>query len=210
MYRYILVLLIVALCSFRISLQGDSDSQVMKIAESQLGMYLSRIEPGKEADYGFSEKDDFDLCTVGKPYRIITFNHDFYNNPIQDNGDYIVIQNQWRVPVTVSGQSRIMLDVSGNPGNLDVTAMEGAALAQELQQKSMGVSDSDEFYLLLVPQLSSAFFVHEGNNSFADAEFTPLSSAILAIPTLNGEKKAYSLTEIQKIIKDALGKPDKK
>ena len=208
MYKAVVIMLLTVLCGFRSLPTEDTDSQVMQIADSQMDVYLAKIEPGKEGDFGFTENDDFDLCTIGKPYRLIEFNSDFYDNVLQDNNDYISIKNKWLAPIVLNKQNKALLTVEGSPGNLSVSGIGGAILAHELQQKSAGANDSDAFYLLNVPKVSADFFVHERNNSFSEAQFVPLESALIFIPSL-APGKTYTLTEIEGIVKEALTKPGK-
>ena len=111
MYKAIVIILLTILCSFRSLPTGDTDSQVIQIADSQMDAYLAKIEPGKEGDFGFTENDDFDLCTIGKPYRLIEFNPDFYDNALQDNTDYINIKNKWLAPIVLNKQNKALLTV---------------------------------------------------------------------------------------------------
>jgi len=210
MRKSILTVFLFILCSFRISPLNEADNQVMKIADSQMGTYLAKIEPGDEAKYGFTDKDDLDGCVVGRPYRIIEFNRDFYNNALTDNTSYIDIKNKWLVPISLNHQYKAMLTVTGNPGNLQVTSMGEVALAKEIQLMSVDADENDELYLLKVPALSTDFYVHEGNNSFSEAKFIPLENAEKAIPSLSASKEYYTLAEIQVIIKGAVEKQGKK
>ena len=124
---------------------------------------------------------------------------------MSETTDYIAIKNEWRVPVMIKGQYRSLLTVSGYPGNYSVSGMGDPDLARDLQQKSEGANEKDEYYVLRIFPLLAEFFVHEGDNSFAGAVFVPLGSAIKEIPSL-GAKSTYSLTEVQQIIKEAVAK----
>jgi hypothetical protein len=206
MHKSILLLLTGLLCSFQIAVITTTDLQVMKAAEGQMGVFLARIPPGSATDYGFKQEDDMELCTIGKPYRFIEFNQDFYEDstPIEDR-NYVTIKNEWLAPISIKDVNRTLLSVKGNPGNYHVTAMGDTDLAKELQIKSRGVSDSDEYYLLTIPALSATFFVHEATSSFLDAEFTPLASARKEIPSLSKSYTgAFTLMEVQQKVKDEL------
>lgn len=181
---------------------------VMKAAEGQLGVFLGKIPPGEAGSYGFRQEDDFEQCTVGKPYRIIEFTREYYaDSTPSDDKNYVVIRNEWRAPVFSKADVRAMLTVKGNSGNYSVTAMGDTALARELHSVSMGISDSDEYYLLHISSLSADFFVHEANNSFADAEFIPLASARKAIPSLSKSYTGtFNLLEVEQKVKEELAK----
>ncbi len=210
MLRSSLMILAIICCSLRIPGEVDIDKLVMQAAESQLPVYIAKIQPGHETDFGFTDKDDFENCSVAKPYRIMTFTTDFYDHELTDDVNYVDIKNQWRVPVTLNGEHRVLLTVDGNPGNFTVSGMGGAELAKELEYKSAGMSDSDQYYLLRVFPLSADFFVSEHNHSFVEAEFIPLASARKAIPALGDNKKSYTLEEVQQLVKAELSSKNNK
>jgi len=211
MHRYLLIMLLFVLSSFQISVLSLTDMHVMKAAEGQLDIYIAKIPPGEASSYGFRQEDDMELLVVGKPYRFIEFNADFYDNELAEDRNCVVIKNEWRVPVSFKGTNRVMLTVRGNSSNYAVTAMGDTMLAKELERKSAGLNDSDEYYLLRVPGLSAVFFGHESTNSFSDAEFIPLASAISAIATLhNTHKDFYTLYEVQAMVKEEFAKRTKK
>jgi len=207
MYRCLFIILIVVCGGF--CAINDTDKMVMAAAESQLPVFLSKIPEGQQVSYGFKGDDDLDLCTIGKPCRMLFFNNDFYNSPVDENKNYILIKNEWRVPVIVDSGYRTLLTMAGNPGNYIITAMGDTMLAKELQQQSTE-NENDEYYILRIPRLRADFFVTERNNSFSDAHFTPLLTAVIALPALsNNSKPSFTLIEVERAVKEALGKGKK-
>ncbi len=196
-------LLFLALCSFQKQNNSNKEVQVMKAAEGQMDLNLSKIKPGQERNYGFTTFDSMDLCTVGKPYRLLEFTNDFYTNPIEENTNYITITNNWRVPVVLGSQHRFLFSVSGNPGNYSITGMGDAGLARELQKFSQSANDSDEFYILTIYPLFAEFYGQESHNSFSEIRLIPLASAYIAIPGLRSGA-TYSLSEVQELVKKAI------
>src|SRR4051812_30108495 len=100
MRKYFLVLMVFLLSSFQVSALSFTDMHVMKAAEGQLGVFTAKIPPGEASSYGFRQEDDMELLEVGKPYRILEFNSDFYDNELAEDKNYIVIKSEWRVPVS--------------------------------------------------------------------------------------------------------------
>ena len=144
-----------------------------------------------------------DLCSVGKPYRLLEFSNEFYSGSIEENTNYITITNDWRVPVVLGSQHRFLFSVSGNPGNYSITGMGDAGLARELQKLSQSARDSDEFYILTIYPLFAEFYGQESNNSFSEIRFIPLASAYIAIPDLRSGA-SYTLSEVQDMVKKAI------
>ncbi len=210
MHRSVLILMIALLSSFRILPDNGTDKLVMQAAEGQLPVFISKIQAGDANLYGFTLEDDMDLCEIGKPYRVISFNNNFYDSSREDNKSLIIIKNDWRVPVMIKGVNRNLLTVSGTSGNYVVTSMGDTTLAKDLQYKSKGADQSDNFYLLRIPQLPADFFAHEADNSFEDATFVPLASALEIIPALSKtHKSSYTLTEVMQMVKQALAQKAK-
>lgn len=175
----------------------------MKAAEGQMDLNLSKIKPGQERNYGFNTFDSMDLCSIGKPYRLLEFTSDFYNGPIDENTNYITITNDWRAPVVLGSRHRFLFSVSGNPGNYSITGMGDAGLAGELQKLSQSAGERDEFYILTIYPLFAEFYGTESNNSFSEIKFIPLASAYIAIPGIRSGA-SYSLSEVQDMVKKAI------
>ncbi len=204
MYRCLFIILLVAICSF--SVVNDTDKIVSAAAESQLPVFLSKIPAGQEVWYGFRQQDDLDLCGVGRPYRMLFFSNDFYKGPLEENKNYITIKNEWRVPVIIDGDYRSLLTITGNPGNYIISGLGDTVLAKELQQTA-GVNENGQNYILRIPRLRADFFVAEKDNSFSEARFTPLLNAVIAVPALSATSKTtFSLMEVERAVKEALGK----
>jgi hypothetical protein len=211
MHRYLLIVLVFVLSSFQVSVLSFTDMHVMKAAEGQLGVFTARIPPGDANLHGFRQEDDMEQLEVGKPYRILEFNTDFYDNELGEDRNYIIIKSEWRVPVSSKGENRVMLTVKGISGNFSVTHMGDTSLARELQHKTIGMNDSDEYYLLQVPVLSATFLGHEASGSFSDAEFIPLSSAAASIASISTARRdSYTLGDVQKMVKEELARRNKK
>ncbi len=201
------IVAISSICLFSFSVTGDAEQLVKKAAESQLPIQLAKIPPEQQTAYGFSLQDNLEYCTIGKPYRILEFSQDFYIKEIKENVDYLVIKNEWRAPVLANNEHRTLLTVNGISGNYIVAGLGDAAMARELQRRIDGIDKKETFYILRIFPLLAEFFVHEGNQSFVEAKFIPLNSAIGAIPGLNyDDNKEYTLTEVQYMVKDAIRK----
>ena len=195
------------LCSFRISPDNETDKLVVKAAEGQLQVFISRIRADGSNLYGFTLEDDMDDCEIGKPYRLLVFSNSFYDSTRSNNNDIIRIKNEWKVPVMIKGNFKNLLTVGGTSGNYVVSSMGDTTLARELQRKTKGADENDAYYLLRIPQLPADFFVHEANNSFNEAQFVPLSTATSAIPAIaRNQKSFYTLDEVQAMVKLALSK----
>lgn len=210
MYKTILLFALLILGSFSISLPDEKEDKVIKIALDNLSISLAKIPVGQENYYGFSNREEFKTSSVGKPYRVITFTNDFYNEDKLIDKNYILIQNEWRVPVTVNGENRLLLTVSQQDTTLEVVDLGGAVLAKELQEKDNNVSSGSRYLLRIYPLALDFFVKVTPGSSLADATYIPLASATIAINSLN-EKRISKLTllEVFYIVKQLLKQQSK-
>ena len=179
--------------------------QVIKAANSGLQQYLRLIPAGSETQYGFSSRYEIQNASVGKPLQALALNTDFYNKVYVPGINYLVVRNEWRVPVVFNNEYKTLLTVTGNQNNLTVVDLGGAGLSRELQTVIAKESKDDNYYILRIYPLSADFFVdvNSGSNSMANATYIPLSSAITAIPSLQ-QKSSYTISELLPIIKTSL------
>jgi hypothetical protein len=185
----------------------SGNDPVVSAAQKGLPDYLALIPAGREALYGFPSQDDMKNCSVGKPYQLLKLSKDLYYGTYEEGKSYLVTGNEWRVPVVSNGESRTLLTVTASKGNYSVVDMGGALLSRELQQISAKADGNDNFYILRIYPLTADIFVDAKTASFSDAAFFPLTSAIIAMPSL--ANRSYTLNELLPIIKAALDKQPK-
>ncbi len=210
MSKFILLFSLLILAGFSISLPDEKEDRVIKIAQDNLTTSLAKIPEGQEKLYGFTNREEFRTSSIGKPYRVITFSNDYYNEETLSDKNYILIQNEWRVPVTVDGKNRLLFTVSQQDTTLEVVDLGGAVLAKELQEKDNNVL-SGSHYLLRIYPLTIDFLVEvTPGGSLANATYIPLTSAAIAINSLN-EKRISKLTlpEVLYIVKQQLKEQSK-
>ncbi len=200
MYKSNLLLIsIIFLSSFTNISSGDP---VTDAAQKGLQNYLVLIPAGRENLYGFSTGDDLKNCTVGKPYQLLKLSLDFYQGTYDPAKNYLSPGKEWRVPVVMNGDNRTLLTVTADADTYNIVDLGGALLSRELQQASAHTGDNDHFYILRIYPLSADFFVDAQTADISEASFTPLTSAIMAMPSL--QNKPYSLNEVLPIIKASL------
>jgi len=209
---------LILLCSYSRVSYGQSETAVIKTAQNDLQMMLNQIPAGQLEAFGFTSRAEFGLATIGKPYRMVGLSLDFYQGkmdwkvPNVTNGKYvtpfnnsvIVSQNQWRVPVLVNGQQRMLLTVALNNGAYETVDMGAAGLAAELQEKSKTADPNSQFCLFRIYPLEADFFVESSSSSFENAKFPPLYAATMSMPVLNEMKAPLTVYDIMPIIKNVL------
>jgi hypothetical protein len=205
MYKQGLLIAALVFCSSFTS-SSEIENKVIKAAQDNLAASLSKIPGGKETLYGFSSRDEFKSCSIGKPYRVITLNNTFYNDEaVLAEKNYIIEQDEWRVPVVVNGEDRLLLTVTGESETFNVVDLGGMQLAKELQQKSEKFNLSESRYILRIYPLASDFLVKSTPGLLTNARYIPLTSASMGIETIKEDSRnEYSLSEVLQLIKQEL------
>jgi hypothetical protein len=200
-------LVALAIIGFSFSAVDDHETQVKKAAQEQLQAALAGIPVGQESNFGFASREEFKSGTIGEVYRTITLNTDFYQDKdLSNEKDYIRVQNEWRVPVVVNGENRVLLTVFGEETALNVVDIGGALLAKEIQSKSIGHSQKDKFIFRIYPLTMDFIVFVDHGKSLAEGEYYPMNSALMGMPTLNGASMTQA--EAFKQIKKKLSEPN--
>ncbi|MCX6311877.1 MAG: hypothetical protein NT084_09615 [Bacteroidetes bacterium] len=208
MRKIIPILFVFAICSFAFSFPEKCDTLVKQVAEDNLAISLAKIPVGQENNFGFANREEFKLGKIGNPFRTITFTNDFYQDSKLTDKNYILLQNEWRVPVSVNGNNRILLTVYGKDSTLNVVDIGGMVLSKELQEKTP-ISESNNNYILRVYPLGMDFIVTTNSNqSLAEGTYIPMQSAESFITALSG-KTTFTQSEILKLVKEKLAEQSK-
>jgi hypothetical protein len=198
-------ILLLMLMGFSIHSPVENNNLVMKIATDNLSSMLAQIPQGSETRYGFASHSELTKAGIGQPYHVITFTDAFYTTDQLTNENYIQLQDEWRVPVTINGENRTLLTVAGKDSSFKVV---GTLLAKELQLKNSTVNNGDYFLLRIYPMAMDMIVVRAPGQSFSEATYIPLTSATMAIKTF-GEKRAFTLSEVLQLVKRQIPLPSK-
>lgn len=202
MRKYLLIAAVVILSSFNTATTKDYVA-VVSAARSGAGKLISQIPAGSESQFGFTNRDEFNHILIGQPLHVVTLNMDFFSSPtLMQGATYITESNEWRVPLEVDGKSRVLVTVNSKDGAYEASDLGGAGLAQELQTAVKAYGENGHCYLFRVYQLHADFLVTTQDDVLAGAKYIPLTSAMMAIPSL--KNTAYKTADILNIIKKEL------
>ncbi len=117
--------------------QAAEQLQVKAAATQHYSRFLSLIPRGREQDYGFQSRADFEQVKIEEPYR-------FYYLTISNNKLGIQNTTEWRVPLSVNGKFIALLTVQLNKGTASVVDFGANLLAikiQEFESTHPGIND---------------------------------------------------------------------
>jgi len=186
-----------------------ADRQVMmKEAMNDLQVWLMKIPGGNEPGYGFKNRDEFSLATLGKPYQVFTLSRDFFYEEIQPGKNYLEETGEWRIPVMVDQENRAVITVFKKENQWKIVELGARVLAREFQEfeKYPELSKADNLRLLRVFQLQSDF-LFSGDPSSTSGEIIvfPMRSAFMNIAKIKeGTKIKYNLDELLSDIKESI------
>lgn len=160
----------------------DIVEEVIKAAKAGLAERLEIIPKGEELLWGFNNRAEFALATIGRPYQMYTLNQKFYSvSMLLEKENYITPNGIWRVPVVVDGEYRTFLSVSEDNGVWRASGIGGAELAREIaifEKSSIVKEDTESGILLRVFKISSDFIVFSSNNGVLKAY--PVTTALMS------------------------------
>lgn len=203
MYKIALILILFILAAFSAPQPDNNDGEVMKVAKKNLASWLAQIPAGQESVFGFNNREEFTTANIAKPFRIITLNKNFFVEETLSDKNYLLMQNEWRVPVMAKGKNSLLLTVSRQDTTFSAVDMGGATLAKELQQKDIEPALNNQYILRIYPLACDFLVKAVAGKPFNEATYIPLTSAVMAIKEL-GDKKTFTLIEILPLVKQQL------
>lgn len=207
MRKITVTLLLSAIVCFSFSTIDNHESQVKKAAQEQLQIALAGIPVGQESGFGFASREEFKTGTIGEVYRTISLTNEFYQDEKILDKDYIRVQNEWRVPVVVNGENRVLLTVFGQDTALNIVDVGGSVLAKEVQAKSAGQTSRNKFIFRIYPLAMDFIVFVDPGKTLAEGNYYPMRSAMLGIPTLDGTSMTQA--EVFQVIKKKLSETSK-
>ncbi|ESU27376.1 hypothetical protein FLJC2902T_20810 [Flavobacterium limnosediminis JC2902] len=84
---------------------------------------LNLIPVGKEGNFGFNTREEFTDSKLGVPLMVAKINND----------GKLSVQNEWRIPVVVNNEYRLLFTVIKNTkGEFEIVDLGGSSLAKEI------------------------------------------------------------------------------
>jgi hypothetical protein len=197
--------LVMLFAAIGVCAQEENLQVIIDTAKSGYMGYLDKIPVGQESFYGFNNRDEFAVARIGKPYKIYTLSQDFFNDAsLSESKDYLIPTYEWRIPITVNGEYRILLTVAKMNNLYQVVGIGGSGLAKELGEfENKYPSTNQEGQLLRVYQLECDFILSSSGNPLSAVNVYPMTSAKMTLDKSDNKMSSslYSLPQVLLFIK---------
>jgi len=170
-----------------------------KDVNHDLQIWLDKIPIGSEDSFGFNTREEFSQATTGIPIEVFRLNPEYLKSLKPDNSQALIATGEWRVPVMVSGQPRMLLTIVKVNNEWKIVDMGAKLLAEELNGfiKNHGNNNMDSLRMIRIFEMKCDL-LFTGNPHRSEEQLTvyPLKSAY------------HSLTGLQKSKVDRMGIAD--
>lgn len=159
----ILVFILSNFCTIALLAQ---DAQISKeislIAERDFKLFLENIPIGMETNYGFSDRNEFEKASLGKPISILSPSKYFYSPaPIDSSKTNYELSPICEVPILVNGNIRCLLRIEAKNNNCSAIGIGGSLTSIEIDKitKEIGLNIANELSLINFPELKCQYLI---------------------------------------------------
>jgi hypothetical protein len=206
MFKKIILFIILLPLMVGAAMAASPDQAVVIAAQQRVSYFLEKIPLGQESQYGFKSRNEFRLVAIGQPYRMVKLNEDFYSAKKLTDKNYLSASDEWRVPVSVNGDDRILLTVIKSADSYQVVDMGGVKLAKELQQLKNAHPGNLKNYILRVYSTPMDFFVASASvETLNQGMVYPMALTKNQVKSFQRtQKQTFSMNETLSMIKEQI------
>ncbi|MCF8360542.1 MAG: hypothetical protein K9H26_17445 [Prolixibacteraceae bacterium] len=148
--------------------------------------YLNQIPEGKEASYGFNNRQEFSEVSYGEPLCFFTLSNDFKTSYTVRKEHPFYFDHEWFLPLTINNKARCFLFLNYENDKLSVIGIGGLPVCEELSQnEAWNPSEEGKNGLLFIYELGEKFIL---KNSISGLEIHPIGNTR---KRLKPEKRKY-------------------
>lgn len=173
------------------NLQIKVDSTLFQsVLHCGLENYLNKIPVGKEKDFGFYSREEFNKIVTGNPMQIYCASENL------DSAIHFLTTQTWKIPLIIDGSYRCFADISISNGEYKIVGIGLKELATDLDnyEKIKNLKETKNKALFIDYYLNTYFLVTKDETN--NLEFFPFRTLpICNLNTFNIKDK-YSSEEI--------------
>jgi hypothetical protein len=168
---------------------------ILSVLQSGLENYLNKIPDGKEIDFGFNSKEEFNKILFGNPLQIYTISEDLSSDI------YFSPTTIWKVPLIVDDSYRCFLDILLINGAYKVVGMGLNKLASDLDayERHRHLKVINDRAIFIDYSLSAYFLVIKDASN--NINFFPFRPMTFFNSNEFSNKEKYSSNEIFEMLK---------
>jgi hypothetical protein len=164
---------------------AEIPGDVNNAAELGLSPMLGSIPQGYELKYGFANREEFAIATIGIPYQMYTIHPDVMKDNVTVTDDMITSAEEWRFPIICNGSIRALLTVAKVKGQWQAVDIGAATLASEIDALEKGLSlktrDINRIILRLYQINSDFIVITEGSAKITNGSLYPVKSSRISV-----------------------------
>lgn len=153
--KYIFLSFLFCFSLFAQAQESSLNALAKKEATAKVSSFLELIPKGREKDYGFESRADFDKVIIEEPYEV-------YYVTYQNNQMGLLAAGEWRVPLSVNGKFVSLLTVRLNDGNMEAVDFGGNLLAEKIQSFETVKSSANRDHVLIRNTFLQRDYLTEG------------------------------------------------
>ncbi len=200
-----ILILFIHLFNNNLTGQNNAEAEIRGIAIQSINQYLNKIPAGKEANYGFNNREEFSLAKAGKIYQVYTLNTAFFLDSVLTGQNYLTSTGEWRLSITVNNEARALLSFVFRDKQWQAVDFGAAELAKDINNKeSIALIKKYNNNLLRVYQLNCDFLINGDITTKKNLKLYFLKSAETIINLKKSSNDYYDLDHILKTIKEKL------
>jgi hypothetical protein len=139
-----------------------NEKEIHVIAERELKTFLEIIPVGLEVDYGFANRNEFKIASLGKPINVLFPSEFFYSSESVDtiNANY-EISPIWELPILVDGKMCCFLKIRAINNSYSVIGIGGSLIAKKIGTilDKTDISKSLKISLIKFPEIQYQYLI---------------------------------------------------
>jgi len=184
---------------------GITEKEIRDIAREESMIFLNDIPVGQEVLYGFENRDQFKLVTIGKPLQIVSLSAESFPDDYNSADLKLIPKEEWFVPLIVQNTIKAIITVTKHQGRYQAVDFGAKDFAHELNSFPDVKGETNNIISILrVYRLQSDFLIISSEIKPNQNVIIPMVSAQIALLNDVSCKSRLTETETLYLLKDKL------
>lgn len=167
-FSYLYIFFVPLLCISTIAVNAQTkgnELEVVNESQRQLSLFLEKIPPGSEAEFGFENREDFAKAIIQDAYNVLLPNADFYSDEFLDSAKtYTYNSKYWEIPISVDGNNCCFLIGMFINDEFKVFTISGKSVTRSITfLNAQKEEEKKKNYILKFPELQKEYLISSGS-----------------------------------------------